>query len=157
MKYFKCGHPKSKQNTYIRPDNGFLKCKICRRNRVRKFYKTHPWCLHYKTAKARCEDIKGSHYHRYGGRGIEMLMTKDDFKFLWFRDKAYNLKRPSVDRIDNDGHYSTKNCQYMEFDKNSNKDRDHKGKKNPFYGKHHTKESKIKLQEYQKRLGKLKQ
>jgi hypothetical protein len=42
---------------------------------------------------------------------------------LWFRDKAYLLKEPSIDRINNDGDYCFKNCQFIEKPENSIKDR----------------------------------
>lgn len=50
-------------------------------------------------------------------------MTLEDFRKLWFRDKAYLLKRPSIDRINSSGDYTLKNCQFIEFKKNNLKKR----------------------------------
>lgn len=50
------------------------------------------------------------------------LMTVKDFKFLWFRDKAYLMEKPSIDRKNNNGNYTLKNCQFIELRKNRSKD-----------------------------------
>ena len=57
-------------------------------------------------------------YYRYGGRGIKCKITSDEVRRLWIRDKAHLMKRPSIDRINNDGHYSFNNCRFIEIEKN---------------------------------------
>jgi len=69
----------------------------------------------YRNIKLRCEYPNTNRYARYGGRGIECRITLDEIKRLWLRDDAGNLKRPSIDRIDNDGHYTFENCRFIEF------------------------------------------
>lgn len=78
-----------------------------------------PWCNHYTSARARCKHKGHEKYPRYGGRGIEFLMTQEDFKTLWYRDKAWFLEKPSIDRIDIDGHYELGNCRFIELSENS--------------------------------------
>ena len=85
----------------------------------RIYFKNNPWLKHYKRAQSRCLypcDIK---YKNYGARGIKFLMTMQDFKDLWFRDKAWLLKLPSIDRLNNDGDYTLENCRFIEVGENA--------------------------------------
>lgn len=86
------------------------------------YKKRHPWYVPYFSAKNRCYNPHNKRYHRYGRRGIKMLTTLKDFKYLWFRDKAYLLKCPSIDRKDKNGHYEIDNCRFIEFDENRSRD-----------------------------------
>lgn len=66
----------------------------------------HSW----KKMKARCYDLNNEWFHRYGGRGIKVCESlKNDFTaFL-----ALLGPRPTgktIDRTDNDGHYSCGAC-----------------------------------------------
>ena len=90
--------------------------------RKKKWREKCPWIVSFRGAKYRCTNKNEVNYHRYGGRGIEFKMTIKDFKFLWFRDKAYLMKRPSIDRIDNKGNYELDNCRFIEQSENSRKD-----------------------------------
>lgn len=83
--------------------------------------KRHPWYSSYRSAVDRCRNPNHIYYKRYGGRGIKLLMIPEDFKSLWFRDKAYLLKKPSIDRKNNDGNYTLKNCRFIEFSENVRK------------------------------------
>ena len=122
----KNGHKWTVKSIYINP-RGHKECRICRNKSVtkfrnqneNKFFLDFPWLRAFYGAKLRCTSKKRKKYSRYGGRGIKFLMTKDDFKYLWFRDEAYKLKRPSIDRIDNDGNYLLKNCRFIEHSKNA--------------------------------------
>ncbi len=69
--------------------------------------------------KSRCTNKNSPSYPRYGGRGIKCLITESELKTLWIRDKANNLKRPSIDRIDNDGDYIFNNCRFIETSLNA--------------------------------------
>lgn len=71
--------------------------------------------------KSRCLNSKNPDYKYYGGRGIGFLITIEELIKLWFRDKAYNMKQPSIDRIDNDGHYTYENCRFIELSENTKK------------------------------------
>lgn len=80
-----------------------------------------PWKVTLVSIKQRCNNPKNQDYERYGKRGIKCLITSGELKVLWFRDKAYNMKQPSIDRIENDGNYELSNCQFLEMLDNSKK------------------------------------
>ena len=88
-------------------------------NRNKKIFKDKPYLKNYKNAKRRCLDRNFSGYKYYGSRGIRFLMTKEDFKFLWFRDKAFLMKQPSIDRKNSNGDYILTNCQFIELKYNT--------------------------------------
>ena len=81
----------------------------------KKYSKNNPWYTHYRHARSRCL----YEYGKYKKKGIKFLMTINEFKYLWFRDKAYLMEKPSIDRIDSTGNYELKNCRYLEFLENS--------------------------------------
>lgn len=67
-----------------------------------------------RNIQARCSDPRVHGYSRYGGRGILHRLSLEDLEFLWHRDEAEKLEHPSIDRIDNDGHYERSNCRFIE-------------------------------------------
>jgi len=126
----------------IKPSSHFLKglhCRKCRREYMRawkaqnreqvnarerkwkrenkdkvyeadkRYLKKHPWA---RTRRGRSGSKRKDRLH------IKNYLTTADCKFLWFRDKAYELKRPSLDRIDPMGDYTIKNCRYIELSEN---------------------------------------
>jgi len=84
------------------------------RNSIRDWRKRHPWFTHYNCARCRCVYKYGSYFKK-----VKFLMTLNDFKFLWFRDRAYLLKRPTIDRKDSNGNYELDNCRFIEFEENN--------------------------------------
>lgn len=116
-----CRHGHSLKNNTYTWESGIF-CKSCVKISQQKHKIAYPWMQHYSSAKERCLNKRNKRHHHYGGRGIKFLMTKDDFKFLWSRDKACDMKIPSIDRIDNDGNYEIENCEFIEKSENSRKD-----------------------------------
>jgi hypothetical protein len=79
------------------------------------------WIICFRNARSRCVDFKNLRFPRYGGRGIKFLLSCQDMENLWNRDKAWLLKKPSIDRINNDGNYEFDNCRFIELSENSRK------------------------------------
>ena len=117
----KHGHVLISDTIYIDP-SGCKICKLCTKESRRKYYITYPWARHLETAKARCNNKKRKGYNYYGGKGIRVLINLKKIKYLWFKYKAFDLKRPSLDRIDSNRHYTIKNCQFIEHCENCRKD-----------------------------------
>lgn len=65
--------------------------------------------------KGRCENPNVHKFKYYGGKGIKSDLTLDDLRFLYERDHAHLLERPSIDRIDPNGNYSVGNCRFIEY------------------------------------------
>lgn len=80
-----------------------------------------PWLMNLRASRERCLNESGPGWNRYGGRGIKCFLTREQTQKLWERDKAWRLKVPTLDRIDNDGNYTIKNCQFLERAENARK------------------------------------
>lgn len=97
---------------------------LSRSSKLYKHYKTtSPWRYRIYNAKQRCTNPKDPHYANYGGRGIQFQLTMSEAEELWFRDKAYLLKKPSLDRKANAGNYTFDNCRFIEHAENTAKDK----------------------------------
>jgi uncharacterized CHY-type Zn-finger protein len=66
----------------------------------------------------RCYNKSHNKYKYYGGKGINNWLTISDLKFLWIRDNASSLMRPSIDRVDSKGDYTLANCRFIELSEN---------------------------------------
>lgn len=88
------------------------------KQRTYAFNAAQPWYRNWQSAKQRCNNPNSSGYEFYGGRGISCELSKFDVRFLWDRDNAAGMKRPSLDRIDSDKNYTLDNCRFLEADKN---------------------------------------
>lgn len=108
------GHCRDCRNIYSRK-----KYKQNPINRIKFYRKLHPWYTSLDHARQRCNNFKNKKYKWYGAKGIKCFLTIKEIKELWFRDKAYKLKKPSIDRIDNEGHYEFNNCRFIEQSENS--------------------------------------
>jgi hypothetical protein len=78
-----------------------------------RYFSSYPWAKHFKRAKERCKPWGG-----YSKRGCQFTITLEDVRFIWFRDKAFNMKKPSIDRKDSSRGYAFDNIRFIEFSKN---------------------------------------
>jgi hypothetical protein len=82
------------------------------------YFNKYPWVKHLQKAKSRCNNPNHASYKNYGMRGIICSLSIDSIRVIWFRDNAFELKRPSLDRINSNGNYEIKNCRFIELSKN---------------------------------------
>jgi len=87
--------------------------------RTNKYREEHPWLRFYTNARQRCENPNCPSYKWYGAKGIKFCLTLDEVKQLWFRDKAYEMNRPSIDRKKSDVDYCFSNCRFVELEVNT--------------------------------------
>jgi len=96
-------------------------CKKCINLSMITYNKAFPWKKIFTAIKQRCNNPKNPAYKDYGKRGIKCLITEQEIKELWFRDKAAEMKCATIDRINNDGNYTFDNCQFIEKIENTKK------------------------------------
>ena len=79
----------------------------------RKWSLKNRWLRKFYSITARCTQPK----QPYCKKGIRIEMTKEEFKYLWNKYKAENMKQPSVHRVDNKKNYTLDNCIIIEYEK----------------------------------------
>lgn len=100
-------------NKYEKDNNDRVKL------RQKKNYKNNKWKWVFSNIKRRYNIEKCHNYKSYGGSGIKHLITRNEIKELWFRDKAYEMKQPSIDRENPYGNYEFSNCRFIEMEENN--------------------------------------
>jgi hypothetical protein len=94
-----------------------------KRNKTRqqRWKEAHPWVRYVEYARRRCADSdpRGPWYVHYYAKGIRVELTAKDLEPIWHRDGAAKMRKPSLDRIDEDGHYTPDNVRFVEFNWNA--------------------------------------
>lgn len=81
-------------------------------------YKYAKWNILLRQIRQRCSNKNHPSYKYYGGKGVKCLITAEELKKLWFRDKAYLMKKPSIHRKKSNKHYIYNNCIFLEISDN---------------------------------------
>lgn len=92
-------------------------------SRFARYRKTHPWVRLVEHARRRCStnpDVdRNPWWPNYGAKGITCDLTAKQLAFVWNRDEAWKLKKPSLDRIDASKGYTLDNVRIIEFTLNA--------------------------------------
>lgn len=67
----------------------------------------------WRSMKERCQNPNHHGYHRYGGRGIKVCKRWQKFENFLADNEAIFNEGLTLDRRNNDGHYSPRNCQWV--------------------------------------------
>lgn len=115
-----CGRFKSIEATYLK--NGNSKSCGCRYTPKRKAYSGPEYAL-WCRIRSRCFSPASPDFHNYGGRGITMSNEwKDSFETFLADVGPKPGPKFSLDRIDNDGHYTAGNVRWAtSLEQNNNK------------------------------------
>jgi len=103
-------------------------CKKCFNARRRKRFQNNDrsYLLRiFRGMKRRCYDSKRIDYSRYGGRGIiicDEWLNDPELFVEWSLKKGWS-RGLTIERINNDGPYSPKNCCWLSLEKQSKNQR----------------------------------
>lgn len=90
------------------------------KRRFKKYYATTNGYLRniFSSILNRCNNPKERMYYRYGGRGIKMYFTSDEFVNYVINELQIDPRGLDCDRIDNDGHYERGNIRFVTHKEN---------------------------------------
>ncbi len=83
----------------------------------------------FSNMKKRCYDPNDRNYKYYGGRGIKVCFTSDEFVHYVVDDLQEDPIGLTIDRIDNDGNYERGNIRFVSQAVNNQNRRSYKKKK----------------------------
>ncbi len=91
-----------------------------KKDRRQRWRESHPWVRFVEWARRRCACTDPEKwYPNYGAKGIICDLVGKDLELVWILSGAANMKRPSLDRIHEDGNYTVGNVRFIEFNDNS--------------------------------------
>ncbi len=90
-------------------------CKWCAKKYRKKYSKTITGHLRhvFGSIKQRCNDPNKHNYNRYGGRGIKICFTSDEFLDYVINELKIDPRGLQCDRINNDGDYERGNIRFV--------------------------------------------
>lgn len=96
------GHKLDKTNTYT-DKKGHRMCKTCNEINKKNRKEAKPWVKNFATTRFKART-----------KGWEHTISISTFEELWFKQKAYEMKKPSFSRIDKDKGFIEGNCEFRE-------------------------------------------
>jgi len=90
-------------------------------------YRKMPWIVAYNNIQSRCRGYNKRDRAAYSSKGFKSELTPTMLKDLFMRDRAWEMDRPSIDRVDADKGYEKSNVRWVPMDIN----RRERGMKNP--------------------------
>ena len=126
-----CGSTSYKERSYIKSANS-SSCKSCMYEKMKNTKSSYKSSIYriWTGIRARCNNPRSSGYKRYGGRGIKVCKRWDKFKYF-LKDMGPRPKGYSIERINNDGNYTKRNCKWAsnhEQSRNTSRNRKYKYK-----------------------------
>lgn len=116
-----CGSSRICKGSYLRRKK-IKSCKQCKyalhRKKGHGKKGTSIWVI-WMGIKARCLNPNNRAYKNYGGRGIKICNRWLEFT-NFYKDMGDRPEGLQIDRINNDGPYSKKNCRWVTPKENSN-------------------------------------
>jgi hypothetical protein len=112
--YFKKYRKANRDKIKAQKKTDYQKHRQHRDKKTNTYREKNPWIRFFVNAKQRCENENCPAYKWYGAKGVQFKLTLEEVKKLWFRDKAYKLKNPSLDRRRSDLDYTYDNCRFVD-------------------------------------------
>lgn len=83
--------------------------------RQQRYHVRKPWVNFVHWAASRCRSNSPKRAPYYKDKGITCTLTATEAEILWKRDRAAEMVKPSLDRIDGNLSYTFENCRFREF------------------------------------------
>ena len=71
------------------------------------------WGIRLRLLRLHCGEFFTRIQDKYY-EGIEVRLTVIEIARMWFRDVAWTMYKPEIDRVDPEGHYEFTNCRFIE-------------------------------------------
>ena len=99
-------------------------CRLCYKGYIDSYKKdVHDRIIKlsskYASIHDRTNNPSNISFYNYGGRGIKLTMSKDEFIKAYYMNTDIDVKNLTVDRIDNNGNYSLDNIRWVSLLENN--------------------------------------